>query len=90
MYKVKHVPEWFPGSGFKRFAKETRAMFDVAVKGPLEYVKESLKVYLCDYFILALIVASSPTTAMSLSRLHASITWTNCRIKDLTRVTFGW
>ena len=23
-HKVKHVPEWFPGSRFKRFVKETR------------------------------------------------------------------
>lgn len=44
--KVKHVPEWFPGAGFKHFAKECRELFAVAVDGPLEYVKESLKVSL--------------------------------------------
>ena len=65
-------------------------MFDVAVNGPLEYVKESLKVCFCDSFILALIVASSPMAATFLSRRRASIAWTNCRIKDSTRGTFGW
>ena len=42
--QVKHIPEWFPGAGFKQFAKGGRKAFDVAVDGPLEYVKESLKV----------------------------------------------
>jgi hypothetical protein len=41
---VKHVPDWFPGAGFKQFAKIGRELFDVAVDGPLDYVKESLKV----------------------------------------------
>ena len=42
--EVKYVPEWFPGAGFKLFAKEARRLFELAVDGPLEYVKESLKV----------------------------------------------
>jgi len=42
--EVKYVPEWFPGAGFKRFAKETRRLSELAVDGPLEYVKEALKV----------------------------------------------
>ena len=42
--QVKNVPEWFPGAGFRRFAREGRKMFNVAVDGPLEWVKESLKV----------------------------------------------
>ena len=44
--QVKHIPEWFPGAGFKQFAKGGRKAFDAAVDGPLEYVKESLKVSL--------------------------------------------
>ena len=43
---MKHVPEWFPGTGFKQFAKVDRRLFDVAVDGPLDYVKETLKVRL--------------------------------------------
>jgi hypothetical protein len=82
-------PEWFPGSGFKRFAKEAQAMFDLAVEGPLEYVKESLKVCFCDYFTLTLIVATRPMAAMSLSPRRVSIAWKSCRIKDSTRATFG-
>ena len=42
--QVKHVPDWFPGAGFKRFAKIGRELFKVAVDGPLEFVKQSLKV----------------------------------------------
>ena len=46
-HEVRHVPEWFPGAGFKRFAKRTRGMFDLAIDGPLEYVKETFKVSSC-------------------------------------------
>jgi hypothetical protein len=41
---VKYVPEWFPGAGFKTFARVARAKFDVAIDGPLDYVKELMKV----------------------------------------------
>lgn len=44
--KVKYVPDWFPGAGFKQFAKVGRGLFNVAVDGPLDHVKESLKVRL--------------------------------------------
>ena len=44
--EVKHVPEWFPGAGFKHFAKEAGKLFAVAVDGPLEHVKENLRVSL--------------------------------------------
>ena len=43
---VKNVPDWFPGVGFKRFAKAGRGLFDIAVDGPLNHVKETLKVCL--------------------------------------------
>ena len=43
---MRHVPGWFPGAGFKQFANVGRGLFDVAVDGPLDYVKESLKVRL--------------------------------------------
>ena len=65
-------------------------MFDVAVDGPLEYVKESLRVCFCDSFMLALIVVSSPMAATFLSHRRVLIAWTNCRVKDSTRATFGW
>jgi hypothetical protein len=41
--EVKHVPEWFPGAGFKRLAKETGRLFGMAVNDPFDYMK-SLKV----------------------------------------------
>jgi hypothetical protein len=44
--EVKYVPDWFPGAGFKDFAKRGRGLFDVAVQGPLDYVKECMKVRL--------------------------------------------
>ena len=42
--QVRYVPDWFPGAGFKQFAKTGRGLFSVAVDGPLDFVKESLKV----------------------------------------------
>ena len=42
--QVKHVPDWFPGAGFKQFAKEGRELFEAAANDPLDHVKESLKV----------------------------------------------
>ena len=42
--QVRHVPDWFPGAGFKQFAKVGRELFGVAVDGPLDHAKESLKV----------------------------------------------
>jgi hypothetical protein len=45
-YTVKNIPDWFPGAGFKQFAKAGRGLFDIAVDGPLDYVKETLKVRL--------------------------------------------
>ena len=41
---MRHVPDWFPGAGFKQFAKLARELSDAAVNGPLDHVKESLKV----------------------------------------------
>jgi len=42
--QVKYIPDWFPGAGFKQFAKTGQELFAVAVDGPLDFVKESLKV----------------------------------------------
>ena len=41
---VRYIPDWFPGAKFKRLAKETRDKFRTAVDGPLEYVKNGMKV----------------------------------------------
>ena len=41
---VKYVPEWVPGAGFKTFAREARGNVELAVDGPLECVKESMRV----------------------------------------------
>lgn len=40
---LKHLPWWFPGAQFKRTAQAARKDFQVAVDGPLDYVKDSLK-----------------------------------------------
>jgi len=42
--QVRHVPDWFPGAEFKRFAKAGRELFSAAVDDPLDHAKESLKV----------------------------------------------
>lgn len=40
---LKYVPEWFPGAGFQKFARVARERSNLAVDGPLEYVKELMK-----------------------------------------------
>jgi len=40
---LKYVPDWFPGAGFKQYARVGQALFDMAVDGPLDYVKQCLK-----------------------------------------------
>ena len=41
---VRYIPDWFPGTGFKALAKEARDKFKISVDGPLEYVKNAMKV----------------------------------------------
>lgn len=40
---LRYIPEWFPGAGFKTFARVAREKFNIAVDGPLEHVKELIK-----------------------------------------------
>jgi hypothetical protein len=46
---VKYVPEWFPGAGFKRFARLAKKNFEDSVNLPLQYVKKSLQV--CELYL---------------------------------------
>ena len=39
---MRYLPEWFPGAGFKTFTRVARGKFDMAIDGPLAYVKESM------------------------------------------------
>ena len=41
---VKYVPEWFPGAGFKAFARVARKNLDDSINPPFQHVKKSLKV----------------------------------------------
>ena len=41
---VRHIPDWFPGMGFKALAKEAREKFKISIGGPMEYVKSVMKV----------------------------------------------
>ena len=41
---VQYIPDWFPGMGFKVYAKEVREKFRISVNGPLEYVKNAIEV----------------------------------------------
>ena len=44
LVKVRYVPDWFPGTGFKAVAKEGRDKFKISVNGPFDYVKNTMKV----------------------------------------------
>lgn len=41
---VRHIPEWFPGTGFKTLAKEVHDKFKLSIDGPMQYVKNAMKV----------------------------------------------
>jgi len=43
---VQYLPDWFPGTGFKVLAKEVREKYRISIEGPLEYVKDAMKVSL--------------------------------------------
>ena len=40
---VKYVPEWFPGAGFKTFARIAKKNIDDSITPPFLYVKESFE-----------------------------------------------
>ncbi|KAL4808097.1 cytochrome P450 [Aspergillus unguis] len=39
---LKHLPDWFPGTGFKQTAKEWRAAADAFATKPFEFVKRNI------------------------------------------------
>ena len=41
---MQYLPDWFPGTGFKVFANEVREKYQISLDGPMEYVKEAMKV----------------------------------------------
>jgi hypothetical protein len=44
------VPDWFPGAGFKTFAKVARRKLEAIVNEPIDHVKESMEVSLSSHF----------------------------------------
>jgi len=40
---LRYLPDWFPGTGFKALAKEVREKYEIAIGGPIEYVKDAMK-----------------------------------------------
>jgi len=43
-WTVRYLPDWFPGTEFKALAKEIRERYQIAMDGPMEYVKNAMKV----------------------------------------------
>jgi hypothetical protein len=43
-FAVKYVPEWFPGAGFQKFAREAKENIEKSIILPFQHVKESFKV----------------------------------------------
>jgi len=41
---VKYVPEWFPGAGFKTFARIAKENIDRSATLPFQHVKNSFEV----------------------------------------------
>ena len=44
---LKYIPDWFPGAGFKRTAKEHRKWATAMPTAPLDFVKTSM---VCGYW----------------------------------------
>jgi hypothetical protein len=42
IFIVKYIPEWFPGGGFKKIAREHAATLNRAAQEPIDFVKASL------------------------------------------------
>jgi len=40
---TRYLPEWFPGAGFKRTAREWRALTDKFLNEPMEYVRRGMQ-----------------------------------------------
>ena len=41
---VRYLPDWLPGTGFKALAKGVREKYKISIEGPMEYVKDAMKV----------------------------------------------
>jgi hypothetical protein len=39
---VKHIPEWLPGGGFKKIAREWRRVAEETADRPFEFVKDNM------------------------------------------------
>jgi hypothetical protein len=44
-YTVKHTPDWFPGAGFKRWAKSARKIIDDFATKPYMFAKHTAVSY---------------------------------------------
>jgi len=44
LFPVKYVPEWFPGAGFKTFARIAKKDLDNCMDPPFQQIKESFEV----------------------------------------------
>ncbi|PFH50869.1 hypothetical protein AMATHDRAFT_60362 [Amanita thiersii Skay4041] len=40
---LRHLPDWFPGAGFKQVAKEYRATLEEMVERPFQFVKQQME-----------------------------------------------
>ena len=43
LWTVRHLPDRFPGSGFKALAREVCEKYELSIDGPMEYVKNAMK-----------------------------------------------
>ncbi|KAL7954630.1 cytochrome P450 [Trichoderma compactum] len=39
---LRHLPDWFPGTGFKQMAREARANLDASADDPFDFVKQQM------------------------------------------------
>ena len=67
-YLVRYVPEWFPGAGFKRMAREWNATLQDMVDQPYKFVKDQMVYILMDSRRASLTIMTRP---LELPRNHS-------------------
>jgi len=79
---LRYLPDWFPGTGFKAFAKGIRDKYQMSVDGPMEYVKDAMK---------SGEVYSSSVTSDCLSRLedHGETSFSEEVVRDVSGIMFA-
>ncbi|KAI9567140.1 cytochrome P450 [Boletus coccyginus] len=78
---LKYVPEWVPGAGFKKKAREWRALQEAVVNRPYNMVQEEMEtVFRGCFWLTSSIVLGSDTTLLVSEKLSQNLATMTCFI----------